>query len=62
LPAASGAVCHEIYDGAGFEHATSVLAKRDHGHRRLYTPGEVRFDGRQCQQMRDGCPNAVIHR
>jgi hypothetical protein len=61
LPAASGAVCHEIYDGAGFEHATSVLAKRDHGHRRLYTPGEVRFDGRQCQQMRDECPNAVIH-
>ncbi|MGE0259859.1 MAG: hypothetical protein AB7T18_14010 [Alphaproteobacteria bacterium] len=55
-------MCHEIYDGSGFEHATRVLAKRDHGYRRLYTPCEVRFDGRQYQQMREECPNAVVHR
>lgn len=54
-------VCREIYSGAGFEHATRVLAKRDHGYRRLYTPCEVRFNGRQYQQVREECPNAVVH-
>ena len=55
--------CHMLYDGGdGSRNAIRVLRRRDYGYRRLYTPCEVRFDGRQYQQMRVECPNAVIHR
>lgn len=46
------------------EHSDSiiVLGRRDRGYRRLEAPCELRFDGRQYQQVRDECPNAVVHR
>ena len=53
--------CRLLYDGNGFDKII-VLRARDHGYRHLYLPCEVRFDGRQYQQLRDECPNAnVIH-
>lgn len=55
-------LCHEIYSGSGFVDATEVLAKRDHGYRRLSTPCELRFDGRQYQQIHNACPNINIQR
>lgn len=55
-------MCHEIYSGTGSEGAINILAKRDHGYRRLYTPCEVRFDGTRYDQVCEECPNADVHR
>lgn len=54
--------CHLLYDSDGDEHAIEVLHKRDYGYRRVYTPCEARFDGRQYRQIREECPNANVHR
>lgn len=54
--------CREIYNGAGFRHAVTVLPKRDHGYRRLYTPCEIRFDGRQYDLVREECPTLDVQR
>jgi hypothetical protein len=53
--------CRLLYDGAGFDNIT-VLPKRDYGYRRLYTPCEVRFDGRQYQQLHSECPSVDVQR
>lgn len=58
----SEGTCHEIYSGAGHESAVTVLRRRDHGYRRLYTPCEVRFDGRRYEQVRWQCPTLLIRR
>lgn len=55
-------ICHEIYDGSGFKHAISVLGTRDHGYRRLYTPCELRFNGREYRQIHDECPTIDVQR
>ncbi len=53
--------CHLLYDGYGW-YTARALSQRDHGYHRLYLPCEIRFDGKQYQQMREECPNAnVIH-
>ena len=63
--------CREIYSGSGdfqkltdsgFKPAMTVLRRRDHGYRRLYTPCELRFDGHQYQQLHDECPNINVQR
>jgi hypothetical protein len=53
--------CH-IFDSGNGDGGVLVLNRRDHGYRHLYTPCEIYFDGHQYQQMREECPNAVIHR
>jgi len=55
-------ICREIYSGSGFVNAISVLPERDHGYRRLYTPCELRFDGREYQQVREECPSLNVQR
>lgn len=57
-----GRICKLIYESDGFAQAITVSDKRDHGYRRLYTPCEARFDGKQYQQIRIECPTAKIHR
>lgn len=54
--------CRELYDGDGLPYATDVLSRRDHGYRRLYTPCELRFDGREYRQIHDECPNIDVQR
>jgi hypothetical protein len=63
--------CREIYSGSGFDEiltgsglkpGMTVLRKRDHGYRRLYTPCELRFDGREYRQIHDECPNINVQR
>jgi hypothetical protein len=54
--------CRAIYEGSGFDHAITVLRKRDRGYRRVYTPCELRFDGREYQQVREECPNINVQR
>ncbi len=54
--------CHLLYVSDGSEHSIDVLRKWDHGYRRLYTPCEARFDGRQYQQIRQECPTIDIQR
>ena len=54
--------CHEIYDGSGSGDAMTVLRKRDHGYRRLYTPCELRFDGHEYQQVHNECPTINVQR
>jgi hypothetical protein len=54
-------LCHLLYSGSGWFTAT-LLSQRDHGYHRLYLPCEIRFDGRQYQDVHEDCPNAnVIH-
>lgn len=48
-------ICHLLYDGHGDDEIT-VLRRRDKGYRRLYTQCEIRFDGRQYQQIHPDCP------
>jgi hypothetical protein len=55
-------ICHEIYSDAGSESAITVLPGRDHGYRRLLTPCEVRFDGREYAKIHDDCPNDNVQR
>lgn len=57
-----GGICHEIYGDAGSDVAITVLRKRDHGYRRLYTPCEVRFDGHQYRHIHEECPNDAVRR
>jgi hypothetical protein len=54
-------ICHLLYDDSGGPNVT-VLRPRDNGYRRLYTPCEARFDGRQYQQLNLDCPTATIWR
>jgi hypothetical protein len=54
--------CHEIYADSGSEIGSTVLPLRDHGYRRLYTPCEVRFDGREYRSVREECPNIDVQR
>jgi len=54
--------CRELFDGSGFVHAIKLLHKRDHGYRRLYTPCELRFDGRENRQLHDACPTLDVPR
>jgi hypothetical protein len=39
-----------------------VLQQRDHGHRRLYTPCEARFDGHRYLQLHPQCPTVGVRR
>ncbi|MGC2081436.1 MAG: hypothetical protein WA728_36555 [Xanthobacteraceae bacterium] len=54
-------VCHLLYEAAG-DTVFTVLRRRDHGYRRLYTPCEARFDGHQYQQFHEDCPNVDVRR
>src|SRR5207245_66305 len=58
----SGSGSHEILTDSGLKPGMTVLRKRDHGYRRLYTPCEVRFDGHQYQQVREECPTIDVQR
>jgi len=54
-------VCHLLYNGDGSDKF-AVLRRRDHGYRRLYTPCEARFDGREYHQVREQCPTLDVKR
>ena len=54
-------ICRLLYDDDGLDNI-SLLRQRDHGYRRLYTPCEVRFDGRQYQQLHPACPTVDVQR
>jgi hypothetical protein len=56
-----GETCRLLYDDSGFSNI-DVLRRRDHGYRRLYTPCEVRFDGRHYQQLHPECPSLDVQR
>jgi len=60
--ARSGGGCRLLYDGSGFNTAVEVLRARDHGYRRLYTPCETRFDGKQYQKLRAECCRIDVQR
>ena len=53
--------CRLLYDDSGFRKF-NVLRQPDNGYRRLYTPCEARFDGRQYQQLNPECPTPSILR
>lgn len=53
--------CHLLDDDSGDRNFT-VLRARDNGYRRLYTPCEAGFDGRQYQQLNLECPTYQIRR
>jgi hypothetical protein len=67
-----GRKCHLLYDGSGFANALregggfrpvmDVLRTRDHGYRRLYTPCNTRFDGKQYQKLHEECSRLDIPR
>lgn len=52
-------VCHLLYDGHGDDEIT-ILRRNDNGYRRLYTQCEIRFDGRQYQQIHPDCPTLDV--
>lgn len=54
--------CHTIAAASADGGEVMVASRRDHGYHRLYAPCELYYDGRQYQQVREECPNAVIHR
>jgi hypothetical protein len=54
--------CHILDSGNGDDGQVFVSKRRDHGYRRLYTPCEIYFNGNQYQQVREECPNAIVHR
>lgn len=54
--------CHLLYVSDGSEHAIVALRRRDHGYRRLYTPCEARFDGKQYRQVHEECPTIDVQR
>ena len=54
--------CHILTAANADGGEVTVLARRDHGYRRLYAPCELYFDGRQYLQVREACPNAVVRR
>ncbi len=53
--------CNLLYEAAG-DTSFTALRHRDHGYRRIYTPCEARFDGRQYQKLREDCPNLDVPR
>jgi hypothetical protein len=53
-------VCRLLYDGFG--DIFIALRRQDHGYRRILTPCEARFDGRQYQQLHENCPSPVTPR
>jgi len=53
--------CHLLYDGYGW-YTFTVLRSRDYGYRRLSLPCEVRFNGRQYQQLHPACPTVDVQR
>jgi hypothetical protein len=53
--------CQLLFSGSG-SHTATVRRPRDHGYHRLYLPCEVRFDGRQYQQLHPECPTVDIQR
>jgi hypothetical protein len=67
-----GRKCRLLYDGSGFADALregggfrpvmEVLRTRDHGYRRLYTPCDTRFDGKQYQKLHEECSRLDIPR
>jgi hypothetical protein len=63
--------CRLLYDGSGFANALGdaglrpameVLRARDHGYRRLYTPCDTRFDGKQYQKLHAECSRIDVQR
>jgi hypothetical protein len=54
-------ICRLLYDDDGFDNIT-ILRRRDYEYRRLYTPCEVRYDGRQYQQLHPECPTVDVQR
>jgi hypothetical protein len=53
--------CHLLYEASGGS-AFTVLRRRDHGYRRIYTLCEARFDGHQYRQLHEDCPNLDVCR
>jgi hypothetical protein len=50
--------CHLLYEGAGDN--ITILRPRDNGYHRVYAPCELRFDGREYQQIHPDCPTLDI--
>ena len=53
--------CRLLYDDMGDETFT-VLRRRDHGYKRIYTPCEARFDGKQYRAVHEDCPSPAVPR
>lgn len=53
-------VCHLLYDAVG--DTFTALRHQDYGYRRILTPCEARFDGRQYQQLHKDCPSPLTPR
>lgn len=53
--------CHLLYEAAG-DTTFTVLRRRDHGYKRIYTPCEARFDGQQYQPVHEDCPSPLTPR
>ena len=51
-----------LRDGGGFKPLMEVLRARDHGYRRLYTPCDTRFDGRQYRKLHAECSRLDVQR
>jgi hypothetical protein len=51
--------CQLLYEGNGDDEIT-ILRRNDNGYRRLYTQCEIRFDGRQYQQIHPDCPTLDV--
>lgn len=52
--------CRLLYAAAA--DGVFVLRRRDHGYRRIWTPCEARYDGRQYQQLHEDCPTPDVPR
>ena len=50
-----------LYEAAG-DTTFTVLRRRDHGYRRIYTPCEARFDGQEYQKLHEECPRLDVPR
>jgi hypothetical protein len=57
-----GASCRLLYEVSGFEGAIETLRVSDHGYRRLYTPCETRFNGKEYWPVREECPTLDVQR
>lgn len=53
--------CRLLYDDMGDETFT-VLRRRDHGYKRIYTPCEARYDGKQYRAVHEDCPSPLTPR
>jgi hypothetical protein len=54
--------CHILTAANSDGGEVIVLARRDHGYRRLSAPCELYFDGRRYQQVHEKCPNINVQR